>query len=536
MYIVPVHVFLSVCICSAIRSGFEFSTGDTGDDDLAPNCAEGKQDPQDHNVFILDPQDARDLNLLQPWCLREDNACQGPKVCQVAVTPRIDPWEPINGSELLITILANCTTSGQLFLCPERSSRPGCAASLQLPGLPTRPRHLFRFIISKPRMQVLDHRRFVFDEVLEAVLVVELVSTACALVWLVSEMLFMHSVNHLGDVCEEYDKRLQMPGAFEVMCEGLLDATCFVFGCILYLGACSQFLHKYGSQSQNVDTLILCIPAIFGPCSLLRIFLSISRRQLYYTLYRRGILLVFEKVPMWKDLLLIWSMMGSVLAVVAVLSGLGLAVSMNQVSKRDMLTQLLVFTSPLYTMVSSFQWEMDAETHCAQRRCVLELDEQSPGEEQAVTTSHKLRVVSERSFCAAARSAHSITECLERKMDLCESSGPAFGPRDMMWANHFLCQTSSKHRLSLVVFMPLLLLCILSLAMGSTVLAIKHRIVAEVSLFRDACMQQQHAAHVAQQEHLAAAAEAARAVASLRAPEGPKKRKRGKSAPSPLRR
>ena len=35
-----------------------------------------------------------------------------------------------------------------------------------------------------------------------------------------------------------------MPGAFEVMCEGLLDATCFVFGCILYLGACSQFLHK----------------------------------------------------------------------------------------------------------------------------------------------------------------------------------------------------------------------------------------------------------------------------------------------------
>ena len=37
-------------------------------------------------------------------------------------------------------------------------------------------------------------------------------------------------------------------------------------------------------------------------------------------------------------------------------------------------------------------------------------------EEQAVTTSHKLRVVSERSFCAAARSAHSITECLERKI------------------------------------------------------------------------------------------------------------------------
>ena len=37
----------------------------------------------------------------------------------------------------------------------------------------------------------------------------------------------------------------------------------------------------------QVDTLILSIPAIFGPCALLRLFLSICRRQLYYTLFRR---------------------------------------------------------------------------------------------------------------------------------------------------------------------------------------------------------------------------------------------------------
>ncbi|CAE7484239.1 tauD, partial [Symbiodinium pilosum] len=62
-----------------------------------------------------------------------------------------------------------------------------------------------------------------------------------------------------------HDDKLHIPTSSEIMWEGLLDALCFIFGCVLWLLACSQFLHKYGSESREVDTIILCFPVIFGP-------------------------------------------------------------------------------------------------------------------------------------------------------------------------------------------------------------------------------------------------------------------------------
>ncbi|CAJ1394904.1 unnamed protein product [Effrenium voratum] len=86
------------------------------------------------------------------------------------------------------------------------------------------------------------------------------------------------------------------------------------------------------------------------------------------------------------------------------------------------------------------------------------------------------------------------------------------------YSERFPAQACSQAGNSMNVICPYI--CVLHSAACWRAAAATDRIVAEVSLFRDACMQQQHAAHVAQQEHLAAAAEAARAVASLRAPEG----------------
>eukprot|EP00434_Breviolum_minutum_P004993 symbB.v1.2.004406.t1/scaffold247.1/size253962/6 len=411
-------------------------------------------------VFAVDDVLA-DVDPLRPWTLKADATCDGPTVCEAALTPHLDLQQPALDSQLLITVFANCTKYGQqLFLCPDSGSMP-CVASVDLPSRSLRPHHLFSFLISSERMQILDSRRFFLDEVLEVVFVLEILAALGALVWLISEVVFSKSIPSSPAICPtSVDERLQLSGALEVMADGLL----------------------------NVDTLILSIPAIFGPCALLRL-----------------ILLALEVKPFWKDGLLLCSMMGLFLGLSSVITGIVLASMSGEITKDVLLTQLLVFLSPLYTMVSAFLYELDGESTCVQRRCVLQLKEVelTSTSAQAVTTKHEVQVVPEHAsggpgiFCEGARkNAGSDLESLtqirsqvgpspvdtrlggvvapwrydvdslltdpEGNLESNAMNAPAFSIRDMMWANRLVGHTSD-HKVSLLVFMPVLMICILSL-------------------------------------------------------------------------
>eukprot|EP00435_Cladocopium_sp_Y103_P045238 s1027_g12.t4 len=441
--------------------------------------------PQAHllhkpKVFSLDVAQS-DIDPLKNWVLKPDASCEGTSVCHVALAPQLDPWQPITKSRLVITVLANCSHFGQqLFLCPADSPER-CAASLMIPARALRPHHLFSFLISSERMQKMDSMRSTFDDILEAIFVFEILAALGSLLWLASEVIFSAAVS-ASDVSDssEVDGRLKLWGAMEVMGDGLLNALCFLLGCLLWILASSQFLHKYGSQSSTVDTLILCIPAVFGPCALLRLFLSISRRQLYYTLFRRRILLALEKTPCWKDGLLLCSILGLALGILSVIAGVLLASKEAEVRRDVILTQLLVFLSPLYTMVSAFLYELDAEATCVKRQCTLQLQElemsTTDRRPMAVTTQHTVQLWPERAFCDGARKSQpGSLECLQQPPETYDSSAPAFAMRDMMWANRLVCHTSENHKVSLLVFMPVLMICILSLSLGCTVLSLKHR-------------------------------------------------------------
>ena len=381
-------------------------------------------------------------------------------------------------------------------------------------------------------MQVLDKRQLFSDELLEGTLLLELVATAgcCsahfgsfrgqfngpyifrhwgvdfgppvpwpgALLWLGLE-LFMSSSPEKELERTEPDSKLHIPTAFDIMWEGLLDASCFIFGCVLWLLACSQFLHKYGSESREVDTIILCFPVIFGPAALLRIFFSMMRRQLYYALFRRGILLKLNQTSLFHDFLLMWSGAGIVLAVSAVLRGLFLAVKTGQISSMDVVvTQLLVFISPLYTMVSALLYSLDTESACIRRKCTLELEDL--GENLTVSTDHKagrwekdsccglkfqgaiihsqVAILTEPQFCSAASSVISATDLATLNASGALDAGGddlRLSMWDMRWASRLISQTCLEHRLSLVLLMPVLAVCILTLNLTSTVLCIKHR-------------------------------------------------------------
>lgn len=259
------------------------------------------------------------------------------------------------------------------------------------------------------------------------------------------------------------------------MLEGLLDALCFIFGCVLWLLASSQFLHKYGSESREVDSIILCVPVIFGPAALLRIFLSMIRRQLYHALFRHGVLLKLEQTPLSRDFLLIWSGLGLILAISAVLRGLFLAVQTGHTSLDVIVTQLLVFISPLYTIVSALLYSLDMESACLKRKCVIELE--NVGERLSVSTDREVTVLSEHELCAAASTVTSASDFvnLSGNGPAAEGCGLRLSTWDMRWASRLVSQTCREHRMALLLFMPVLAICILALNLTSTLLCIKHR-------------------------------------------------------------
>ncbi|CAK9052939.1 unnamed protein product, partial [Durusdinium trenchii] len=106
--------------------------------------------------FTVGYGDAKFLDFLEDWTLKDNKFCQGETACDVFISPSFSG----QNSTVLITAKASCTKlhQQQLFLCPKtgtpRLSTP-CIV-LGLAGKPWRLRHLIASFISPTRMQRMD--------------------------------------------------------------------------------------------------------------------------------------------------------------------------------------------------------------------------------------------------------------------------------------------------------------------------------------------------------------------------------------------
>ena len=100
--------------CQAIRTGY--------DGTQERSCVPATPRTEQPGSFALDYQHARNVDTMQRWSLKTTMACDGEEACQVALTPEIDPDQPLRRSRLLINVYANCSLHGQeLFLCSRGS-------------------------------------------------------------------------------------------------------------------------------------------------------------------------------------------------------------------------------------------------------------------------------------------------------------------------------------------------------------------------------------------------------------------------------
>ena len=252
------------------------------------------------------------------------------------------------------------------------------------------------------------------------------------------------------------------------MLEGMLDAICFVLGCMLLLLAASTFLQKFGTNDNPSDAVILTYPLIFGPAALLRIFLCISRRLLYHALFKHGIIIDFSKGVSQRDILLIWSYLGFLIAVGILVTDAYRRVHEGRVTAKAMTVNFIVFTSPLYYMVSSLLNSLRLEQEAIQRMCLQKLDKVQGLEEVSPSSKHKLMPITEGSICSAARARQDLHVSIKvAKQDAL--SDERFGLRDMFWVPRLVSGTgrSTCGALLLVMSMPTMALLTMLLALVS---------------------------------------------------------------------
>lgn len=329
--------------------------------------------------------------------------------------------------------------------------------------------------------------------------------------WLLEELfLFCRKLNH-GAEFAKLDPHLVVPSSLDIMLEGMLDAICFVVGCMLLLLAASTFLHKFGTANNPADSLLLCYPLLFGPAALIRIFLCNSRRLLYHSLFEQGVILDFNNTKTSRDLLLVYTYMGFAVAVGVLLFDSAQSAQEGSMSWKAMAINTVIFTSPLYYMVSSLlnslRLELEAiNCMCLQRLDTSELDHSAhdrvdrlPPSPQ-LTQLTQLTPIAEGHFCRTARKesrSREIKDVIRISIDIAKKTRSShhsvsqpdadmdyFRLTDMFWVPR-LVSGKSKSAILLVTSMPILALLAMLLGLVSLAWLIKHRTDApEIEVLR----------------------------------------------------
>jgi len=306
--------------------------------------------------------------------------------------------------------------------------------------------------------------------------------TTSAVYWLLRELYLLFCLPALDMHAVDVDEHLVIPEAIDIMLEGMLDAICFVLGCMLLLLAASTFLKKFGSNDNPTDAIILTYPLLFGPPALLRIFLCICRRLLYHALFKHGVIIDFSKGVSQHDFLLSWSYLGFVVAVGILIFDAYIRVHEGQVTAKAMTINVIVFTSPLYYMISSLLNSLRVEQEAIKRTCLQKLGKTygpDAPEEVSPSAKHKLCPLAEGSICRAARERKDLhlSIKLAKEAEDRHDSDERFGLRDMFWVPRLVSGTgrSTCGALLLVISMPAVAFLTMLLALVSMAWFIKHR-------------------------------------------------------------
>lgn len=281
------------------------------------------------------------------------------------------------------------------------------------------------------------------------------------------------------------------------MFEGMLDAVCFIIGCMLLLLAASTFLQKFGTGQNPADILLLCYPLIFGPFALLRIFLCFNRRLLYHNLFLKGVMIDFSTAASSRDPLLLYTYLGFALVVGVLAFDALQSAQEGHVEWQDMAIQTVVFTSPLYYMISSLLDSIRLEKEALNRMCLQKLECGSDTTNIEPFSAHQLTPISEGVFCCAARERQDLDACIEmakveetaNRLGSATSLSAAnddtnddkqvesdyFKLMDMFWVPRLVSGRSKWVSILLVVSMPIMTLLAMLLGLASSAWLIKHR-------------------------------------------------------------
>eukprot|EP00438_Fugacium_kawagutii_P035866 Skav236469 [mRNA] locus=scaffold3359:23727:29371:+ [translate_table: standard] len=315
--------------------------------------------------------------------------------------------------------------------------------------------------------------------------------------WLVREIILHKRKADSGADEGKTDPHLVVPSSLDIMFEGMLDAVCFIIGCGLLILAASAFLQKFGTGTNPGDVLLLCYPLLFGPFALLRIFLCFNRRLLYHNLFLKGVLIDFSAAASRRDPLLLYTYFGFAMVVGVLLFDALQNVQDGNVGWKTMAMQTVIFTSPLYYMVSSLLNSLRVEQEAINRMCMQKLEKGSETESVEPSSEHKLTPISEGIFCSAARERQDLDACIQLAKvqetaerlksatslaslgsgdddDAAEES-THFKLMDMFWVPRLVSGKSETVSTLLVVSMPVVTLVAMLFSLASLAWLIKHR-------------------------------------------------------------
>ena len=205
----------------------------------------------------------------------------------------------------------------------------------------------------------------------------------------------------------------------------------------------------------------------------------------------------FSMAASRRDVLTVFTYVGFAVAVGVLLFDAVQSVQDRIIGWKAMAIQTVVFTSPLYYMVSSLVNSLRLEQEAINRMCMQKLESGAGFTTECVEPSseHKLTPISEGIFCRAARERQDLNACIElaRVQETAERQKSAtslvnlaededededqdfFRLMDMFWVPRLVSGKSEAVSLLLVVSMPIVTLLAMMLGVASLAWLIKHR-------------------------------------------------------------
>ncbi|CAJ1409200.1 unnamed protein product [Effrenium voratum] len=442
---------------SALALGIRISDDDTQAKEAAVGVCPPAWPLEEHiSTYQANASTFQEVALFQEWKLSHHIDCSDP-VGSATVLPEMDPENPVRDSKVLINIkLEEQDRTGQLFLC---SSQQRCYAEIRLKRRERRLVDSLSSVLNYDTIKsfhTLPPQVCAIFEFMVLLTLAILLAVALWLMYLLYEAFKEESSRPWGFTTDrdKSDPQLRLPKPADIMFQAFVDVLFFVIGCGLFVLEGERFFRTYRDLSNTGFVLVLAFPLVFGCAGVLRIFLAASRCHLYYESLRHGMLLKLQEVQFWRDYLLLWFWVGVIITV-------GQAAQVVFWDRNNMwedLKALLVFSSPLYYMISSMLDIQHAESQALQRHCILALEGISKDKPVEIGVRKDIEPIEEPSFVAMARQRKDFAETPP------EASGSQLNVTDLRWVGFVSLKSSGANRIMLLLFNPLLLCTLLCLA------------------------------------------------------------------------